>query len=349
MSKFRKATKQAAKLRLALSGPSGSGKTWTALAIATAMSGKVALIDTERGSASKYSDVYAFDVLDLSPPYHPARFVEAIADAVREGFEVVVIDSLSHAWDGEGGLLEEIDNIKAKNGNNNGMDAWREATPLQQRLVDALTRAPIHVIACMRTKMTYEIEKVEERDGRMKTKVRKLGLAPVQRNDVEYEFDVHGSMDHAHTLVIGKSRCSEIADKAWRKPSGADVATPLMAWLDGEPVPNPVAGDGGEDLTQKQIDRLLALADDTRLDDVWRKRIRESLAKLRAGVHGAATRDKANGVIIFAMAKAAGSVEAYRAEVDAERAPSQDEPPGGDDPLADEPLPEADRVVGEEG
>ena len=105
---FTKATKQEAKLRLALAGPSGSGKTYTALQIATHLGGPIALVDTERGSARKYADLFSFDVLELDS-FHPERYIEAIHEAEEAGYAVLILDSLSHAWAGKDGALELVD------------------------------------------------------------------------------------------------------------------------------------------------------------------------------------------------------------------------------------------------
>lgn len=229
---FRKAVKQEAKLRLAIAGPSGSGKTYTSLAIATALGGPVAVVDTEHGSASKYADVFDFDTLRLTPPYHPDRFVEAIEAAASEGYNVVVLDSLSHAWNGTGGLLEIVDQIAIRMKTSNTYAAWKDATPLQNRLVEAILRADLHVIATMRSKQDY----VQEQDDRGRTRIRKLGMAPVQRDGFEYEFDVFMDMDMDNNGIIGKTRCPALTNRVFAKP-GADIAGILSEWLAGEPAP----------------------------------------------------------------------------------------------------------------
>lgn len=226
---FTKAVKHESKLRLALAGPAGSGKTYTALAVATALADGqgVALIDTERGSASKYADLFSFDVLNLSAPYHPDRFVEAMAEA--SGYGVLILDSLSHAWNGPGGLLEIVETISKRNKGGNSYAAWADATPIQNRLIDALTNARTHVIVTLRSKQDYAQEK-DEKTGR--TVIRKLGMAPIQRDGVEYEFDVFGDMNMDNELIIQKSRCSALAGAVIAKP-GAQVAETLKSWLSG--------------------------------------------------------------------------------------------------------------------
>jgi len=180
---FRKAEKRQAKLRLALCGPSGSGKTYSALLIAQGLApkGRIALVDTEAGSGELYADMTAYDVAPLSSPYTPSRYIEIIEAAGAAGYDVLIIDSLSHAWAGEGGVLELHDRAAAAV--RNSFAAWREVTPQHNALVEAILAAPLHVIVTMRTKTAYEVI-----DEGGKKKPVKIGLAPVQRDGLEYEF-----------------------------------------------------------------------------------------------------------------------------------------------------------------
>lgn len=129
---FQKATKKQAKGRMAIDGPSGSGKTFTALRVAKALAptGKIAVIDTERGSASKYADLFSFDVCEIADDFHPNHYIKALKEAEEAGYEVVVIDSLSHAWEGAGGVLELTDKAAARSKAGNSYTAWRETTPI---------------------------------------------------------------------------------------------------------------------------------------------------------------------------------------------------------------------------
>lgn len=230
---FQKATKKKAKLRMALVGPSGSGKTYTALAIATSLGQRVAVVDTERGSASKYADLFGFDALDLET-FAPQQYIDAINAAAKAGYDVLVIDSLSHAWIGTGGALEQVDNIAKRSQSRNSFNAWREVTPQHNAMVDAIIRAPLHVIVTMRAKTEYVMEK-DERTG--KTVPRKVGIQPVQRDGMDYEFDVVADVDEDHNFIVSKTRCSTLADKVFKK-AGADVAGHLTAWLtDGSEAP----------------------------------------------------------------------------------------------------------------
>ena len=229
---FKKAVKTESKLRMALAGPSGSGKTWTALTFAQALGQRIAVVDTEHGSASKYADMFTFDVVEPAS-YSPQVFVEAINEAVAGGYDVIVLDSLSHAWMGTGGLLEIVDNIAKRSNSGNSYTAWKDATPLQNKLVDTIIAAPIHVIATMRSKQGY----VLETNDRGKQVPKKVGMEPVQRDGVEYEFDVFCEMDVDNNLIVTKTRCPALTGKVFAKPTGAVVTEVIAPWLTGEKAP----------------------------------------------------------------------------------------------------------------
>ena len=187
---FTRATKDAAKLRLALIGPSGSGKTFTALSIAQHLGDRVALIDTEHGSASKYADLFRFDTAKITSfdPINYINYIEGSSGADGSiSYDVLIIDSLSHAWKGKDGVLQQVD-AAAKRNHGNSFGAWRDVTPKHNDLIDAMLRCPCHLIVTMRAKTKYAMEEVE-RDGRKKTVVRKLGMEAIQREGLEYEFD----------------------------------------------------------------------------------------------------------------------------------------------------------------
>ena len=230
---FRRAVKYDAKLRFAVCGPSGSGKTYTLLQLATELGGPVALIDTERGSASKYADLFEFDVLELES-YDPARLIEIIDEAARKGYRVLCIDSLSHFWIGKDGELDKVDRAARRMQTPNSFAAWKQVTPLHNALIDKIVSAPLHILASMRAKTEWILDR-DERTG--KTVPRKVGLAPVMRDGIEYEFDVCGDMDQENTLLITKSRCPKLAGGVFPKP-GKEVADVLKEWLGGAPSEN---------------------------------------------------------------------------------------------------------------
>jgi hypothetical protein len=163
--------------------------------------------------------------------FGPLDYVAAIGAAAAEGYDVLIIDSLSHAWVGKGGALEQVDNA-AKRERGNTFGAWRNVTPQHNALIDAIIGARLHVIATMRSKTDYVQEK-DERTGR--TVVRKVGMAPVQRDGMEYEFDLVADLDQDNNMIVSKSRCPSMTGEVVRR-AGAEVAEKLVAWLsDGEP------------------------------------------------------------------------------------------------------------------
>lgn len=224
---FRKAERKQAKLRLALCGPSGSGKTYSALLIAQGLApgGKVALIDTERGSGELYADLTEYDVAPLEPPYTPARYIELIRAAEQAGYAALIIDSLSHAWTGEGGVLDMHDKAAAASRTSNRFAAWREVTPQHNALVDTLLGANLHLIGTMRTKTAYE---VVDDDG--KKVPRKIGLAPIQRDGMEYEFTtvIDLSID-GHVATATKDR-TRLFDGEHFVPT-VETGARLLEWL----------------------------------------------------------------------------------------------------------------------
>lgn len=219
---FKKATKSQIKIRFALSGASGSGKTFSALSIASHLGKSIALIDTEHGSASRYADKFQFDVCELEN-HHPGQYIQAIQAAEQSGYQVIIIDSLSHAWFSELELAGK------------GFDGWKNVRPLERKLIDAMIGSNCHIIATMRSKTEYVMEDYQARDGKTKTAPKKIGTAPIQSSGIEYEFDVAGEMNHEHILTISKSRCSELTDRTFLNP-GREVAEILKNWMQGSEV-----------------------------------------------------------------------------------------------------------------
>lgn len=229
---FKPATREASFARIALTGPSGSGKTYTALTLAFALSDKVAVIDTERGSASKYVGLndWAFDTLQPNS-YSPLSLVEALGVAAGAGYGVVVIDSLSHYWMGTDGMLEQVDR---RSGANKFTSGWKEVGPEEKKMIDALLSYPGHVIATMRVKTEYVLEE----NDKGKKEPKKVGLKPIQRDGVEHEFDVVGDMDHRHVLTVSKSRVHTLPDNVHIAMPGPELGVQIADWLaEGDKVP----------------------------------------------------------------------------------------------------------------
>lgn len=232
---FTEATKEKLYLRMALDGPAGSGKTFTGLKIGQALAelvgGKLACADSEKHNARKYAHLFKFAHAPIDD-YSPKTYTAVIKAAVEQDFSVLVIDSLSHAWAGAGGALDIADKATARSGNK--FAGWRDVTPMHNALVDTILTSPIHIIATMRSKMEY----AQEKDEKGRTVIRRLGLQPIQREGMEYEFDVFGSMNVDHDMSITKTRCDTLDGGFFRKP-GAELAQVLHEWLSSgvEPAP----------------------------------------------------------------------------------------------------------------
>lgn len=228
---FHKAERKKAKLRLAICGPSGSGKTMSALLIAKGIGGNVAMIDTESGSGELYADSpkigLSYDVLQFDPPYTPQRAIEAIQAAQRAGYSVVIFDSLSHVWMGEGGMLEMVD-AAAKGLQGNSFAAWKNVRPHEKKFLEAITRTDIHIIATMRTKTEWTTEK-DPRTG--KNRPVKVGLKPEQREGLEYEFTVVFDMTiDSNIATAGKDRTDMFKDQFFTPTE--ETGEKLLAWLE---------------------------------------------------------------------------------------------------------------------
>lgn len=221
---FVKATKKKAKLRLAIEGASGSGKTYSALLLAKGLGGKIAVLDTEHGSASLYSTLVPFDVLELSPPYEPERYISAIVGAAEAGYQVLILDSITPEWKGPGGCLD----IQNKLGGR--YQDWAKVTPRHDAFIQAILSAPMHIICTCRSKTAYEFNPDNK-------KVVKAGTSPEQREGLDYEMTVVFNLNQHHMATADKDRTGlfDGRDTTISEETGAA----LLAWLDsGEDDPN---------------------------------------------------------------------------------------------------------------
>ena len=218
---FKKATKDSARLRLALFGPSGSGKTYTALRIATGLGGPIAVIDTERGSAAKYADKFTFDVAELGN-YDTQTYIDAMIAAVSGGYNVLVVDSISHQWEALKDWVSIIAETKFKG---NTWSAWSQGTPKQREFVDAMLRFDGHLIATIRSKTEWT---TQTNNG--KTRPVRVGITPEQRGGIEYEFDMLIEMSPEHIGTVLKDRTGELQDQIIKMP-GEELGKQLADWL----------------------------------------------------------------------------------------------------------------------
>jgi hypothetical protein len=220
---FTKASRQATKLKIGVDGPSGSGKTMGALALADGITkgGRVAVADSENGSASLYADRYAFDTVALTDA-DPKTYRAIIDAAVAAKYDALVIDSLTHAWQH---VLNAKDDYDRANPKSNSFANWRKFAPLWEDLMQHILHAPIHIIATMRSKQAYE---QVEKDGRKQ--VVKLGLQPQVRDGAEYEFGIVFSVNQAHRAEATKDRTALFADQMIDL-TDAEVHASLVGWM----------------------------------------------------------------------------------------------------------------------
>lgn len=229
---------------MAISGPYGAGKTETALRVARGLvgpEGRIALLDTEHGAASKYAHKVSFDTECLDLDFHPDRLCRAIDEMAKEGYGCGIIDSLSSFWNGDGGLLELVDKEAdrlARSGKRDSHAAWRSCDPIYRRMTQAVLAAPFHLILTMRAKQEY----VREDEGG-KVKIRKLGMTPEMRDSFQGVVDIDGMMDMEHRYIVGKTRVDGTDGQVFTMP-GQKLADICLAWLSiGEKRPETPAAE----------------------------------------------------------------------------------------------------------
>ena len=205
--KLQKAERHQVKLRIGLSGPSGFGKTYSALLLAKGITNdwnKIALIDTENNSASLYSHLGDFNVLSLQQPFSPERYMEAIKLCENAGMELIIIDSISHEWQGKGGCLELHEQYGGR------FQDWAKVTPRHNLFVDAIIQSKCHLITSSRSKVDYSLDK----DSNGKTKVMKLGTKSITREGFEYELTVNFEfLNDKHLVQASKDRTELFSGK----------------------------------------------------------------------------------------------------------------------------------------
>lgn len=201
---LRKATRQKAKIRLGLSAVSGGGKTYSALLIAYGLCGdwcKIAVIDTENNSADLYAHLGDYNVLPLAPPYSPERYIDAIKDCESADMEVIIIDSIAHEWEGEGGILNLADTIGG-----GFQQAWKQLTPRHEKFKSAILQSKCHVITTVRRKQEYILQDVTNRKGKTVQAPVKAGMKEITREGWEYEVTLNLELDIKHNATASKDR-----------------------------------------------------------------------------------------------------------------------------------------------
>jgi len=233
LAQARAAVRPALKARLMISGPTGAGKTWTALKIAEVLAegGKILVIDTEKESALTYADTFTFVHLPWLPPFEPRELARTMAEAGHE-YAVVIVDSTSHFWRKEGGTLDIA---------GGKFTGWKDARPAQEDLVQALLDCHAHVILCTRSKMEHVQEEINGRHV-----VRKVGMAPQQDDDLEYELNISIEMDMDHRATVAKSRADAVqVGRSFTAGHEVELAALYADWLKGgePPAAQPVVDD----------------------------------------------------------------------------------------------------------
>lgn len=224
---FKKAERKKAYLKIAITGVSGSGKTYSALQLAQGLGGKIAMIDTENGSGELYSNLCEYDVAPMAAPFTPSKYVNYIQEAEKAGYNVLIIDSLSHAWSGQGGVLEMVDKRAATSRTGNSYTAWKDITPEQNKMIEAILQSKMDIIVCMRSKQAYEL--VQNDKGKMVPM--KIGLAPVQRDGLEYEFTVMFDISvEKHIATASKDRTGIFKD--WCDVITPDTGRMIRQWAE---------------------------------------------------------------------------------------------------------------------
>lgn len=207
---LQKATRKKVKLRLGLSSVAGGGKTMSALLLAKGLCGawnKIAVIDTENDSASLYSHLGEFNTISLRPPFSPERYVEAIKACEAGGMEVIIIDSIAHEWEGEGGIMDLVDKIGG-----GFSDAWKKLTPRHEKFKQGILQSTCHVITTVRRKQEYALQEKTNAQGRTVMAPVKLGMKEITREGWEYEVTLNLEIDIKHMATASKDRTKLFMD-----------------------------------------------------------------------------------------------------------------------------------------
>lgn len=220
------ATRKAVAPKIVLSGCAGSGKTLSALLLAAGMIdvrtdadwADIVVADADNLSSTYYVDtaftvgdgvnepvecvtIGRFTLIDFKPPYHPDRWIKLINEVVEAKKKILILDNFSAEWEGDGGVLDWTRRLGGR------ASDWSVTDPAHNRVLDAIRKAPIPIIATLREKQAIEIMKVPDGRGGEKTEVRKLGMKPKQREGIEYEFDLQMSIAHdTHTASVGTGK-----------------------------------------------------------------------------------------------------------------------------------------------
>lgn len=216
-----KATRKKLHLKIALIGPSGAGKTYSAFRLAKGIGGKTLLVNTEADRGYIYANEFDYDIVDITAPFTPEKFVEAIEYGEKNGYDTVIVDSASHEWNGRGGMLEVHDAMPG-----NSYTNWAKVTPRHNRFIDSMLYCKAHIIANLRGKDQYVLE---EKNGKQTPK--KVGVGGEQRPGFEYECQLTFNIDQeTHIASVSKDN-SHIFENAYEVLT-EEHGKQLKAWAD---------------------------------------------------------------------------------------------------------------------
>lgn len=268
------------KARVYLDGVSNGGKTFGSLLIAKGLGGRTVVVDTEKRSSGKYLRYFHdlgfdYEILPLGEKhpktgrrdYSPEAYIAAIDYAEKQGYDVCILDSLSHAWFGEGGELDMVNDKAAGSRSGNTYYAWRDVTPWHNKLIDSMLQSDMHIIATLRVKSEYETDIV---NGKQVPK--KIGKAPIMREGLEYEFDIGFRVDIDHNAVVTKTRCQELDGQVFR-PIGEGVGQIINDWVSGKPDPKKQHLPEDDVAKVKDLAKLLGKDAEKAIDDALKTRI----------------------------------------------------------------------------
>jgi hypothetical protein len=229
---LQQASRKRARIKMALQGPSGSGKTMSSLLVAFGLCNdwsKIAVIDTENHSAELYSHLGQYNVVSISAPYSPEKYITAINLCEQSGIQVIILDSISHEWEGSGGILDTHGNMAG-----NSFTNWGKLTPRHNAFIQSILQSPCHIIGTIRSKQDYVLN---EKNGKMIPE--KVGLKGVTRDGMDYEFTLVFDVDIKHNVTASKDRTGLFADKPEFKIT-SDTGKTIAEWCNsGTVVPTP--------------------------------------------------------------------------------------------------------------
>lgn len=253
---LKKASRKKVKLRLGMSGASGFGKTYSALLLAYGMTNdwsKIAVIDTENGSAELYSNLGEYNVLKLQSPFSPERYIEAIKTCENANVEVIIIDSITHEWDGKGGCLDINNELGGR------FTDWAKVTPRHNAFVQALLQSKCHIITTVRRKQEYDMVKNE----RGKIEPVKIGTKEVTKEGFEYELTINFEfVNDKHLVKASKDRTSMFANQP-EFILTSETCKKILDWC-----------ENGIDELKEAITEMQAVKTLDEVTEIWKKHIR---------------------------------------------------------------------------